>query len=64
MSIVLVTFPAAPKVSHEAIQKELELEKMLEKKVRCEYKLFMLSFLVKLLVTSVDILESNCHRSF
>lgn len=34
MSIVLVTFPAAPKVSQEAVQKELELESMLEKKIR------------------------------
>lgn len=34
MSIVLVTFPSAPKVSQIAIEKELELESVLEKKIR------------------------------
>ncbi|GAB6029383.1 Protein phosphatase 1B [Chamberlinius hualienensis] len=34
MSIVLVTFPGAPKVSSEAIEKETELERLLESKVK------------------------------
>lgn len=34
MSIVIVTFPAAPKVSEEAVQKERALEVTLEEKVR------------------------------
>ncbi|KAL0269590.1 UNVERIFIED_CONTAM: hypothetical protein PYX00_007269 [Menopon gallinae] len=34
MSIVLVTFPAAPKVSQVAVEKERELESVLEKKIR------------------------------
>uniref|UniRef100_T1IPX2 Protein phosphatase 1B n=1 Tax=Strigamia maritima TaxID=126957 RepID=T1IPX2_STRMM len=33
MSIVLVTFPGAPKVSEEAVRKERELENYLEKKI-------------------------------
>lgn len=53
MSIVLVTFPAAPKVSQEAVQKELELENILEKKIRCEYheriELVLFQFLPRML---------------
>ncbi|XP_042240357.1 protein phosphatase 1B-like isoform X4 [Homarus americanus] len=33
MSLVLLTFPGAPKVSQEAIKKEKELEELIEKKV-------------------------------
>ena len=36
MSIVLVTFSGAPKVSEEAVQKERELEILLEEKVKSE----------------------------
>ena len=34
MSIVLVTFPAAPKPSHEAIERDLALNKNLESLIR------------------------------
>lgn len=34
MSIVLVTFPGAPTPSAEAIQKEKQLEELLERRVR------------------------------
>lgn len=37
MSIVLVTFPAAPTVSEDALQKEMELESSLKKNVIGEY---------------------------
>ncbi|CDQ82667.1 unnamed protein product [Oncorhynchus mykiss] len=33
MSIIIVTFPGAPQVSQEALQKEAELETILEAKV-------------------------------
>jgi hypothetical protein len=37
MSIVLVTFAAAPKVSAEAQEKERELDEVLRKKVKGNY---------------------------
>jgi len=42
MSIVLVTFPAAPGISEEAVQKEKELEEYLKKHVIGK---FFLSFI-------------------
>ena len=37
MSIIIVTFPGAPQVSQEALQKEAELETILEAKVEGRY---------------------------
>jgi len=45
MSIVLVTFPGAPKPSAEAIAKEAELEATLERLIKSKYfSLYLLQF--------------------
>lgn len=43
MSIVIVTFPAAPKVSEEDVQKERKLEVLLEEKVKSQYYLLTIN---------------------
>lgn len=37
MSVVLVCFPGAPKISEEAVKKEEELDKYLETRVEGQY---------------------------
>lgn len=52
MSVVLICFPGAPKVSPEAVKKEADLDKYLEGRVEGMFDklLIRLSFLVPLLL--------------
>lgn len=38
MSVVLICFPGAPKVSQEAVMREMELDKFLEARVEGSYE--------------------------
>lgn len=40
MSVVLVCFPNAPKISEEAVKKEAELDKLLEARVEGKTQFF------------------------
>lgn len=46
MSIVLVCFPNAPKVSDEAVRKDSELDKYLESRVEGKKDAFLFVFLI------------------
>ena len=64
MSVVLICFPGAPKVSPEAVKREMDLDKYLENRV--EGKCFVLAFTTtkKFHYIVVHILQSLAKATF